>query len=57
MGIPEEKRPSERLRLGWVYGMQINVQETVCGVAWFDVSQDRDRWRALVATILNILVS
>jgi len=57
VGIPEEKRPSERLRLGWVYGMQINVQETVCGVAWFDVSQDRDRWRALVATILNILVS
>jgi hypothetical protein len=26
------------------------------GVYWIDMSQDRDQWRALVNTVLNLLV-
>jgi hypothetical protein len=26
------------------------------GVDWIDMTQDRDKWRALVYTILNLLV-
>jgi len=37
-----------------MYGMQINVQKVVCGMPWFDLAQYRDRWRALVAAVLNI---
>jgi hypothetical protein len=51
------KETCDRLRLRWMYGMQINVQKLVCGMAWFDLVQDRDRWRALVATVLNISFS
>jgi hypothetical protein len=57
MGKPEGKKPSERLRLRWLYGMQINVQKIVRGMAWFDLAQDRDRWRALLAVLMNISVS
>jgi hypothetical protein len=27
------------------------------GVDWIDMAQDRDQWRALVNTVMNILVS
>jgi len=57
VGKPEEKRPFERLRLRWICGMQINVQKILCGMAWFDLAQNRDRWRALVAVVLNMTVS
>ena len=26
-------------------------------MAWFDLAQNRDRWRALVAVVLNMTVS
>jgi hypothetical protein len=25
-----------------------------CGIDWIDLAQDRDQWRALVSTIMNI---
>jgi len=34
-----------------------NVQTIVCGMAWFDLAQNMDRWRALVAAVLDISVS
>jgi len=43
--------------LNWLYGMQINVQKIVCERASFDLAQDRDGWRALVAVVMNISVS
>jgi hypothetical protein len=27
-----------------------------CGVDWIDLSQDRERWRALVNTVMNLRV-
>jgi hypothetical protein len=26
------------------------------GIDWIDVAQDRDRWRAVVYTVMNLLV-
>jgi hypothetical protein len=37
--------------LGWICG-EIKSD----GVDWIDVAQDRDQWRTLVNTILNLLV-
>jgi hypothetical protein len=27
-----------------------------CGVDWIDITEDRDQWRALVNTVLNLRV-
>jgi hypothetical protein len=35
----------------------MNLQEVECGgLYWIDMVQDRDRWRALLNAIMNLLV-
>jgi hypothetical protein len=34
----------------------MDLQEVGWGVDWIELAQDRDRWRALVNVIMNILV-
>jgi hypothetical protein len=56
-GKPEEKRPLERQRRRWVDNIKMNLREVGWdGMDWIDLVQDRDRWRALVNTILNLRV-
>jgi hypothetical protein len=50
-------RPLGRLRRKWLD----NIRMDLAGVGWSDVdwislSQDRDRWRALVKSVLNLRV-
>ena len=36
----------------------MDIQEEGCGgVNWIELAQDRDRWRALVSTAMNLRVS
>jgi hypothetical protein len=30
------------------------VEGSWCGVDWIDLAQDRDQWRAVVKTVMNI---
>jgi hypothetical protein len=57
VGKPEGKRPLGRPRRMWVDNIKINLSEVGWGGRdWIDIAQDRDQWRALVNTIMNIRV-
>ena len=57
MGKPEAKRPLGRPRLRWEDNIMMDIQEVGCGdMDWIDLAQDRDRWRALVNTLVNLRV-
>jgi hypothetical protein len=57
MGKPEGKRPLVRPRRRWEYGMRMDLREIRWwGVEWIQLAQDRDRWRALVNTVMNFRI-
>ena len=54
VGKPEGKRPLVRTRRRWEDNIKMDLRE-VGGVGdWMELAQDRDRWRALVNTLMNI---
>jgi hypothetical protein len=57
MGKPEGKRPLGRPRRRWEDGMIMDLREIGWrSVDWIQLVQDRDRWRALVNTVMNLRV-
>ena len=57
VGKPEGKRPLGRPRRRWKDNIKMHLQKVGgdCG-DWMELAQDRDRWRALVSTVINIRV-
>jgi hypothetical protein len=56
LGKPGGKWGPERLRHGWE-DIKMDDQELgLEGMNWIDVTQDRDRWQALVNTVMNLQV-
>ena len=56
-GIPEGKRPLGRPRRRWEDNIKTDLQELGGGCGdWMELAQDRDRWRALVSTAMNLRV-
>ena len=57
VGKPEGKRPLGRPRRRWEDNINMDLQEVVCGcMNWSELVQDRDRWRALVNSVMNFRV-
>jgi len=57
VGKPEEKRPLGRPRRRWEDNIKMDLQEVGGGCGdWMELAQDRDRWRALVSTVMNLRV-
>jgi hypothetical protein len=53
----EGKRPVGRPRRRWVDNIKIDLREIGWdGINWIDLTQDRDQWRALVNTVMNLCV-
>jgi transcription termination factor 2 len=57
LGKAEGKRPLGRLRRRWVDNIKMDLREIGWdGMDWIDLTQDRDQWRALVNTVMNLQV-
>jgi hypothetical protein len=57
VGKPEGKRPLGRPRRRWEDGIRMNLREIgLEGVDWIRLSQDRDRWRAVVSAVMKLRV-
>jgi hypothetical protein len=57
MGKPEEKRPLGRPRCRWVDNIRMGLGEVGWGVVdWIGLAKDRNRWRAVVNSVLNLRV-
>jgi hypothetical protein len=54
---PEGRRPLGRPRRRWEDNIKMDLREIGFGdVDWIHWDQDRDRWRALVNTVMNLRV-
>jgi hypothetical protein len=57
VGKPEGKRPLRRPRRRWVDSIKMDLREIGWdGTDLIDLAQDRDQWRALVNTVMNLRV-
>jgi hypothetical protein len=57
VGKPEGKRPLGRPSRRWVDNIKMYLREIEWdGMDQIDLAQDRDQWRALVNTVMNLRV-
>jgi hypothetical protein len=57
VGKPEGKRPLGKLRRRWEDNIKMYLREIGWSdIGWIDLAEDRDQWRALVNTVMNLRV-
>jgi hypothetical protein len=57
VGKPEGKRPLGRPRRRWVDNIKMDLRDIKWdGMDWIDLAQDRDQWRNLMNTVINLRV-
>jgi hypothetical protein len=57
VGKPEGKRPLGRPRRRWEDGIRMDLSDIgLGGVDWIRLSEDMDRWRAVVSVVMNLRV-
>jgi hypothetical protein len=57
VGKPEGTRPVSRPRHRWEDNIKMDLQDVGgSGGDWMERAQDRDRWCALVSTVINFRV-
>jgi hypothetical protein len=57
VGKPEARRPLGRPKRRWVDNIKMDLREIGWdGRDWIELAQDRDQWRALVNTVMNLRV-
>jgi hypothetical protein len=57
VGMPEGKRPLGRPRRRWADNIKTDLREIGWdGMDWIDLAKNRNQWRALVNTVINLRV-
>jgi hypothetical protein len=58
VGEPDGKKPLGRQRRSWVDNIRMDLGEVGWGdVDWIGLAKDRDRWRAVVNSVMNLRVT
>jgi hypothetical protein len=58
VGKPEGRRPLARPRRWWVDDIKTDLREIGWGgIDWIHLAEDRNQWRVLVNTVMNLWVS
>jgi len=58
VGKPKGERPLGRTRRRWQENSKFDLEEVRWGgLDYIDLAQDRDRWRAVVNTVMNFRVA
>jgi hypothetical protein len=56
VGKPEGRRSLGRPRRRWVDNIKMGIIDRMGGMDWIGLAQDRNQWRALVNTVMNLRV-
>jgi len=57
MGKPEGKGPLWRPRRRWEDNIKMDLQDVEGGCGdWVELAEDKEKWRALVSTVMNFRV-
>jgi hypothetical protein len=57
VGMPEGNIPMGRPGRRWVDNIKMDLRKIQWdGVDWIEMAQDREKWRALLNTVLNLRV-
>jgi hypothetical protein len=56
VGRPEGRRPLGRTRRRWKDNIKMDLQGVGWCMGWFELAQDRDSWRAVGNTVMNLRV-
>jgi hypothetical protein len=57
VGKPDGKTSLRRPRHRWVGNIKMDLREIgLGGMDWLDLARDRDQWRVLVNTVMNLHV-
>jgi hypothetical protein len=57
VGMPEGKTPLGKPRRRWVDNIKMDFMEIGWdGMDWRDLDQNRDQWRVLINTVMNLRV-
>jgi hypothetical protein len=57
VGKPKGKRSSGKINCIWKDNIRMELKEICCeDVDWIHLAQDKDQWRALVNTVMNLRV-
>jgi hypothetical protein len=55
VGKPEGKRSLGRPRRRWVDNIRMDLGEVGWGDDWISLAKDRNRWRALLNAVMNLI--
>jgi hypothetical protein len=56
VGRPEGRRPLGRPRRKWEENIKMDLEVGCGSIDWIELAQDRDSWRALLDTVMNLQV-